>query len=328
MRHDQPLTPTSVLAFLRQSGVLASDEPAVAVALTGGVSNLAFLVRPPGLVVKQSLDRLDLAAVWHATRERTVTEANALRIARDLTPAAVPRVIHLDTADCILVIEAAPADWTVLKDELLAGRVDGELMSGLATVLATWHNATAANPALAARCDVPEAFKQLRTDPFHRTVMERHADLAPLIDECIRELEEPRMCLVHGDFSPKNILVGRDGFWVIDFEVAHIGNPVFDVAFLLTHLLLKAAHRPDFRGAYLNAATAFLGTYAALARPELQSAPDRLAAHVGCLLLARVDGRSPAGYLSPSEQVEVRDLGRRLLGNPVADVESMFELAT
>ena len=52
------------------------------------------------------------------------------------------------------------------------------------------------------------------------------------------------MCLVHGDYAPKNILLGRDGAWILDAEVAHVGNPVFDLAFFLAFPLLTAVQKP------------------------------------------------------------------------------------
>ena len=45
--------------------------------------------------------------------------------------------------------------------------------------------------------------------------------------------------LVHGDVSPKNILVGPAGPVFLDAECAWYGDPAFDLAFCLNHLLLK-----------------------------------------------------------------------------------------
>jgi 5-methylthioribose kinase len=91
--------------------------------------------------------------------------------------------------------------------------------------------------------------------------------------------------------------------------VAHVGDPTFDLAYLLCHLVLKAVHRPGCAASYRDTARRFLGAYGAPASGELS-------ANVACLLLARVDGKSPADYLDPDEQKEVRELGRAMLVDP------------
>ena len=48
--------------------------------------------------------------------------------------------------------------------------------------------------------------------------------------------------------------------------------------------------------------------------------------HVGCLMVARVDGKSPAEYLSPDERDVARAVGSRLLLAPPDSLEAVFEL--
>jgi 5-methylthioribose kinase len=117
------------------------------------------------------------------------------------------------------------------------------------------------------------------------------------------DLLTDRRCLVHGDFSPKNVLVGGRRLWVLDWEVAHVGNPVFDLAYLLCHLILKIVHRPGHAHSYRETARRFLAAYG--------RTPDGIVGqNVGCLLLARVDGKSPADYLTEADRGQVRALGR------------------
>jgi 5-methylthioribose kinase len=166
-----------------------------------------------------------------------------------------------------------------------------------------------------------EAFEQLRVGPFHRAIRARHPHLADPIDACVTDLTTKHQCLVHGDYSPKNVLVGTDGLWVLDFEVAHVGAAVFDVAFLECHLLLKAMHRPRDAALFRAGAAAFVAAYTdSLDRPP---SLDRLGWHTACLLLARVDGTSPAGYLSANTSQRVRQLATELLSDadtPMAEV--------
>ena len=129
---------------------------------------------------------------------------------------------------------------------------------------------------------------------------------------------------MHGDFSPKNVLVGSEGLWVVDLEVAHVGDPAFDLGFMLNHLLLKSIHRPADAARYYGCAHAFLLAYADGVPDELLPPLDYVLAHVGCLAVARVDGKSPAEYLTADEQETARRIGVELLMGPPASLESVW----
>jgi hypothetical protein len=167
-----------------------------------------------------------------------------------------------------------------------------------------------------------ESFEAQRVDPYLRTIVRRHPDLAETVDVYVERLLATRRCLVHGDFSPKNVLVGRDGLWVIDWEVTHRGDPAFDLAFMLNHLLLKAIHRPQGRRDYETCGRAFLEAYAQPFDPEY------VLGLVGCLMLARVDGKSPAEYLSERERTHARAHGIALLTAPPSAPAAAWEIIT
>jgi 5-methylthioribose kinase len=156
----------------------------------------------------------------------------------------------------------------------------------------------------------------------------RHPDLAEVIERCVDVMMRAGACLVHGDYTPKNVLAdpADAGVWVIDWEVAHVGDPTFDPAWMVGHLLLKTVHRPAAAARYADAARAFLAAW----RAELAGAAaiDRaqLTRQAGCLLLARVDGTSPAEYLTAAEKVQVRGLARRLLTDPPPEITDAWEL--
>jgi hypothetical protein len=306
-----PVDDHDVVRHLRARGLVTLEMPVDVRELPGGVSGDVRAVVAPGLdaVVKRAHAELLVEDDWFADEERLVTEGWALRLAGDLTPEAVPRVIDLDPRTRTLVIQRAPRSWVDWRSELLRGEVDPRVGGRLGHLLSGWHRETAANPNLLAPFRDDTAFVQLRIDPFHRTVAGAHPDLAPRIEAVVTRLLSRRSCLVHGDFSPKNVLVGPDGLWVIDWEVAHVGDPVFDLAYLLCHLTLKAIHRPADSARYRETAAAFLDAYGAVAG-------DELGAGVACLLLARVDGKSPADYLTAPERERVRALGRSMLCEP------------
>jgi 5-methylthioribose kinase len=307
-----------VATYLRRRGLVGADAGVQAQALGGGVSNvvLAVHVGERHMVVKQSLPRLRVADEWLAKRERVLTEAAALQLAGTLTPGAVPAVLDVDGAMCAITIQEAPREWQNWKDLLLSGAVDSTVARRLGDLLATWHRATHSNQQVAQRFTDTEAFDQLRVDPYYRTVMRRWPDLAPTMAPFVERMLDTHACLVHGDYSPKNVLVGTGGLWVLDFEVAHVGDPVFDIAFLLNHLALKAIHRPSGRGAYEQAAHAFWDTYRSGVPGDLLPPIEYVLGHLGCLMVARVDGKSPAEYLTAQEKLIARALGTRLLLQP------------
>ena len=143
---------------------------------------------------------------------------------------------------------------------------------------------------------------------------------------CLEATRTTKLALVHGDVSPKNILVARaDGHPVLlDAECAWYGDPAFDAAFCLNHLLLKAVHVRPLAGVLPDQATAlfaaWLGHLPAAARAD---AARRTAVLLPCLMLARVDGKSPVEYLDSAEQQRVRDIAMPLVADPVASVEEV-----
>ncbi|MBG0566968.1 phosphotransferase family protein [Actinoplanes aureus] len=296
--------------------------------LAGGVSNDVVAVTAPDLdaVVKRALGRLRVAEEWLADPARLTTEGRALQTAGRLLPGAVPRVY--DLADGYLVIERAPDTWRTWKQDLLNGAVDTRVAARLGRALGTWQRRTAGDAAIAREFADRTAFDQLRTDPFHRTVAARHPGLADVVNHTTAVMQESTVCLVHGDYTPKNVLVepGGDGAWVIDWEVAHLGDPTFDPAWTIGHLLLKTVHRPAATQGYAAAARTFLDSWAAELAGAVRIDAAQLVRQTGCLLLARVDGKSPAAYLTETDRQRTRALARRLLSDPPPTTLDAWEL--
>jgi 5-methylthioribose kinase len=317
------LTAGTVGPYLMRRGLVESDAIVHAAPLGGGVSNIVLSVRVEGggaMVVKQSLPQLRVASEWLAKRERIVTEALALRWAACSTPSIVPAVLDVDPASFTMVIEHAPAGWHDWKARLLAGDADPEVAARLGEVLATWHGASRHDGEIAKQADDAEAFDQLRVDPYYRAIMPKHPDLAPEIAGYIDRMQATHRCLVHGDFSPKNVLLGAEGMWVVDFEVAHMGDPAFDLAFMHNHLMLKALHTPGSVAAYESCAMAFAAAYQA-GVGAFGGPMSYVLGHAGCMMVARVDGKSPAEYLTAEGQIRARALGRALIAAPPASHE-------
>jgi aminoglycoside phosphotransferase (APT) family kinase protein len=322
------LSLSTVGGYLAGRGLIGAGDASRAAELGGGISNVVLAVESGAtrLVVKQALPRLRVAELWLAKRERAINEAEALSLADRITPGGVPALLDLDRERCALTLEAAPASWTSWKTRLLRGEVEPAVARRLGELLAAWHRGTFADAAVARDFADTEVFEQLRVDPYYRTVARRRPELAGAIDGYVRRMEASRRCLVHGDFSPKNVLVG-ERVWVLDFEVAHYGDPAFDVAFMLHHLVLKRIHRPAARDALERCASEFWEAYRRGVPDELLPESGYVLGHVGCLMVARVEGKSPAEYLSPRGQDAARALGARLLLAPPASLDAALRAA-
>lgn len=323
------LSPDTAIPYLRERGIVS--ERATATELGGGVSNVVLRVADgdSAYILKQSLPRLRVAEEWLAPQERIITEAEAMRLASTIVDDGVPGVLLSDPSTFVLVIESAPSDWTDWKTQLMAGEVFPSAAARVGATLGELHRSTMGTSDLSELLRATEPFEQLRLRPYYERAAQAVPEWSNTLHTLAQELRDNRRCLVHGDLSPKNVLVPRGGgdrAWVIDFEVAHRGDPRFDLAFLLTHLTLKSIHVQSARDLIDEAALAFLQAYEVVTADTLPVDLPGVARHVGALLLARVHGKSPVEYLSTAEQSHVVRCAGLALEGKVASIEDLFRI--
>jgi 5-methylthioribose kinase len=302
--------------------------------LDGGVSSDVYFIydQDKKIVVKSALAQLKTEATWLADTTRSIAEAEALKLHHTITPNHLPEVLAF--LENNLVITAADDSWVDLRKYLLQTQSINpewfiDLVKDLASTLAQWHNQTQDLNQLPKIFDNKERLKQLRTHPFHRYCAELRPDLKNILLQLAETLETKSNCLVHGDFSPKNVLTSTEEsnkYWVIDAEVAHLGLAVFDQTYFLTHLLLKATHKPNQRDLFLRAAKEFNEVYFAQVDPHLIE--KNWQNYLGAILLARVIGKSLATYLSDNEKLLAEQIAEFLLtsqtSNIFESIESIF----
>jgi 5-methylthioribose kinase len=305
------------------------EDPVRVTALGGGVSNTVLLVEGSQgrLVLKQSLGRLRVEQEWRSRRSRVFREAAALRwLAPHLPAGSVPSVVFEDRENYAFAMTAAPAQARTWKSLLMEGHTDPAVARRVASLLARIMQASWLDARAAARFGDQTVFDELRLDPYYRATAARHPDLAEFFRRLIDTYPQRRLCLVHGDWSPKNFLVWEGGVMAIDFEVVHFGDPVFDAAFLLNHLLLKSFHRPEWAPRYARLAAVFWETLEAELPEDSAQFQAGVIRHLGALLLARIDGKSPVEYIREEAVKErVRSFARALIADPPARIARVFD---
>jgi Ser/Thr protein kinase RdoA (MazF antagonist) len=289
-------------AFLARYGLARPDETVRCTPLAGGVSSDIWRVDTmiATVCVKRALARLKVAADWQAPTSRNAYEWAWLQFAARQAPAAVPvPLAHDPEAGLFAMSWLDPEDHPVWKQQLLEGPVEPDTARQVGDTLARIHRASAGKPELAAAFPTLDNFHALRLDPYLLATAGRHPDLAGSLQALVTRTSSAGIALVHGDVSPKNVLVGPAGPVLLDAECAWYGDPAFDIAFCLNHLLLKMLVRPERRDALADSFTAFVEAYFALADFEPRTdAEARAAALLPALMLARVDGKSPVEYLT------------------------------
>jgi aminoglycoside phosphotransferase (APT) family kinase protein len=327
----EPEVRQAVGGFLRRSGLLApGDADPDLTPLAGGVSSDLWRADLPSgpVCVKSALPQLKVAREWLAPTSRNHVEYKWLRFAQPLVPGQIPLVLAHDERACLFAMEyLPPVEYPVWKTLLLAGQVDIEAAREVGALVGTLHAASALDPAAAAMFATDENFDALRITPYLHVTAQAHPDLRERMADLAARTADTHLAVVHGDVSPKNILLGPNGPVLLDAECAWYGDPAFDVAFCISHLLIKSVKLPTAAAALRAAACALAEAHARHVRWEpVGRLNGRVASLTPALALARVDGTSPVEYLRAPERATVRSAGRALLIDPPTTIVELIDL--
>jgi len=327
---DASPVPADLVESLRRMGLAGDSDEPLGVPLAGGVSSDIWridLASGP-VCVKRALQQLKVAADWQVPVERNLYEVRWFKTAAAMVPEAVPKLLGHDEEGGAFAMAWLPPDrFRLWKAELHAGRVDLETARAVGGRLAAIHAATAGDEEIRRAFLTDELFHAIRLEPYLEATARAHADCADRLHELVRITASTKLALVHGDVSPKNILVGPDGPLFIDAECAWYGDPAFDLAFCLNHLLLKCLWTPDASKGFIAAFRALSESY--LAGVDWEPRPDIEARTVHLLpglMLARIDGKSPVEYLTEeSDRDKVRSFARSFLAEPVDSLAAIAD---
>lgn len=320
-----------LLAYLRETNRIGATEVPSIRKLSGGVSNKTLLlVRPGGdsWVLKQALPKLRVQSDWFSDPARIRVEANGLRYLPQVTPnGSTVALLFEDTGENLLAMKAVPEPHQNWKDRLLAGEIDQRYFGQFAGLLGSIHRESfRSRHELASIFAGKQFFKTLRLEPYYEHSAAVGEPAATFLEELVAWTLSRTDTLVHGDFSPKNVLVENNRLILLDHEVLHFGDPAFDVGFSLTHFLSKALHLPPKRLALLEAAQFYWRVYRAEVgeMPWVAHLDFRAAQHTLASLLARVCGRSPLEYLNKKERLIQRQIVLEMIEKRPRTVEQVI----
>lgn len=312
-----------IAEMLRADGQLAPGR-VVITALAGGVSCEIYRVEQGvrQFVVKRALERLRVAEEWRADTSRNETEFAFYDALTGILADAIPRVFFHNPERGYFIMEYLEESWRNWKGLLLKGCFDASHGTLAGTLLAKLHRGTWNDQTFRARFNAASNFRELRTDPYFRAAAAHHPELREGLQAVAEQLDQSRICLIHGDFSPKNILIHEEQMVLLDAEVAYFGDPAFDVAFLQSHLFLKGLHFSprcvDWEAVSITVWDAYRSAMEGLFKngSDFERHCIRM---LGALLVARVDGKSPVEYLTDNKREIVRRTAARLLQCPPPD---------
>lgn len=309
-----------VLRVLGGSAPLnACNQPGIP--LAGGVANDVTVVDTSRgkEVVKRALGKLRVRAEWFADPGRSATEVAALRVGAELLGTdVVPHVLWEDSNNNTFAMEFIPPPFESWKERLLGGSVESVVAHRAGELLARLHRTSSSRRDIADRFYDVTNFDQLRIDPFFRRTAAAVPALSAEILAAAAGMERRRISLVHGDYSPKNLLTDGRRIFIIDWEVTHWGDSRFDVAFCLSHLILKAYRKEVDGEGLLECAQAFSSAYRAGNPGNWDPA---LAAITGALLVTRIAGPSPIDYLASVDTDAVMSVAGHLLRGEIESAD-------
>jgi len=322
------LTEREISAVLARLGLLAPDDRLVCTPLDGGISSDIWRVEIGArkYCVKRALAQLKVSTVWEAPVERNDAEWKWLAEAQTIWPGSVPQLVAQDRDAGLFVMDYLdPARYPNWKAQLRDGLLSEDTAVAVGRRLAAIHAATAGRADIAAGFDNGATFYAIRLEPYLVATGRVHPDLSSRLNALAEQTLATKRALVHGDVSPKNILVGPDGPMFIDSECAWYGEPAFDLAFCLNHLLLKCLWRPQHARDYLHLFERLSETYLAGVTWQPRAEMDALtAALLPALLLGRIDGKSKIEYVTDEREKDlVRGFARGFVANPTESLATI-----
>lgn len=331
----QVLTQQTIPGYLAAKGVLEKGEPLEIIPIPSNVNHVYRVATPKRtLIVKQAMSKMALFPQIHLPLERSAIEYQATAIWKRIgqehqAPVLLPEIIHFDKTNNAFILVAAPDDARLLTADLLAANIRSSVIQHMLKLFVIVHNKTFQDKALKEKFANTSNFTQLKFGFFHKPMLEREKNARvkhALYDLMVRTLKN-KVCLLHGDPNPKNILVARESITLIDFECSHYGDPAYDISTLLAHYLLSALINFDQRQKYFEAMREGFERYCSRTiLPYRAQLRRNIIQHFGPLLWGRAFGKANVPFLDERLKQCVRILSRRIVVGNYTELEDIFTM--
>ncbi len=288
--------------YLFAKGLISSDEDFEISTLTGGVSaQTIYIDKKDPLVIKQALPQLKTRSEWFSDPARILIENAGLQwLYEHLPRGSVPQPISCDEENHLLIMEGIPPPSDNLKTLLLNGIINESYIESFGKLLGMIHQKGLKNSDVAKSFQNRDFFINLRIEPYYEYTGENLPQFRAFFADLIQSTLDQQITIVHGDYSPKNVLIKDERLVLLDHEVMHYGDPAFDVGFSLTHFLSKANHLSN--PAFIDLALRSWNSYRSIFAYDEENFEERCVKHLLGCMLARVHGKSPLEYLSSDAQ--------------------------
>lgn len=328
------LTEEQLGDLLRTLGLLDDDRPVFEPAGDGNINWVRRARSQTGrtVVIKHARPALERFPEYQTSTRRIVFEHLYYEIARRYDEDRVcPPIYYFDEAHRLLVLKDLGSAER-LDDALLRGADLDPALTILTRFLGLVHAATRDDDRLVERFRNDDIQRLHGDHIFKLPYQENDFPLPPEVADRARELRrsgaleetaarayhrylEPHGALVHGDVQPGNVLLRSSGPTLLDAEIAHVGDPAFDVGTLLAHLWLARLVAPP-RSPATDQASALWDAYTTASRTAVVPFAD-VARYAGLEMMRRTIGAARVKAVESAEaSLRAIDIAERLVQEP------------
>ena len=299
--------------------------------LEGGVSSEVYYVKTnkKEYCIKRSLKKLLVKKEWIANTNRIKFEYLWLKHCRSILKKNIPETFEFNSRKKYIVMQYLDtSDYKTLKelffDKIVNIKTIKLISKHLYKIHANSNNVKTKNIFKGNN----KNFYDLRLDPYFNEIGRVYPRYKEYIEHLNKNYLKNSNTLVHGDFSPKNILIGKNKIIYLDAECCNFGDPVFDLVFFTNHLLIKSIYFKNKSQEFIKSYMMFYKEYLNNLSPkEHKLYVERIIKMTPVMLLARIDGKSPVEYIN-SKKIKntIRNKSFLLLDNKINSLNDIIRI--
>lgn len=321
--------PDEIFSASVKFGLLNKNQTYKFKKITDGVSSDIWHVKTldKEYCIKRALRKLTVKEDWFAPIERNNFEANYFKYSKIIIPESFPKILGHDSKNYILAMEWFDNNkYIVWKKKLLNKSISIKDGKRIGKLLGTVHKYYYKKKKFRSIFLNDKTFYDIRIEPYLVFTSKFYPELSRYYKSTINFLKKNQTTVIHGDFSPKNILLGKNYPIILDAETACWGNPIFDLAFFNNHIILKSILNPDIYKGYIKLSKSFLNAYLYyFSFVNNKTYIKEFVKLQALLILARVDGKSPVEYFTDQHKIKARMLATNIILKKKLTLESLFQ---